>query len=128
MVFTGLRMTEAGTPSTEEEKKALQQTNGCWKALRKTDYGWGVTHLQEMKRGDYVGFYEGTFIDQKFNTFGIPALDPANIKRPYPMKRIASYFTPTGSSGNSGLITAKDFGELWFYSTPTQIEYEVKAY
>jgi hypothetical protein len=118
---------QAGTPSTEEEKKALQQAKGCWKALLETDYGWGVTHLQEIKQGDYVGLYEGSFIDQKLTPWD-PRFNPGKYQKTLSDETYLLGFTPTGSSWQSGLITAKDFRGFGGFMQHLPNEDEVKAY
>jgi Ankyrin repeats (many copies) len=118
---------QAGTPSTEDEKKALQQANSCWKALLETDYGWGVTHLQEIKQGDYVGLYEGSFIDQKLTSLD-PRFNSSKYQKTLSDETYLLGFTPTGASWQSGLITAKDFRGFGGFLQHLPNEDEVKAY
>jgi hypothetical protein len=90
---------------TLEEKTALQQANDCWKALLQTDYGFGVTNLQEIKQGNYAALYEGYFIDQK-NKPTIAQLRSRDYLEASTNKTYAVEFTPTGAPTASGLISA----------------------
>ena len=95
----------APAPVTLEEKTALQQANRCWKALLQTDYGFGVTNLQDIKQGNYAALYEGYLIDQssKPTAAQLRSRDylEASINKTY-----AVQFTPTGATTASGLISA----------------------
>ena len=117
-----------GTPTTEEEKTALQQANDCWKALLQTDPGLGVTNLQEIKQGDYVGLYEGSFVEQKPNL-----LDPqynflSAVCKALSDETYLMGFTPTDSSWESGLISAKDFRGFGGFLQHFPDENEVTSY
>ncbi len=117
---------KASTPTTEEEKKALHQAKNCWKALLQTDRGLGVTNLQTIQQGDYVGLYEGSFVDQKYNPN-----DPDYFRQYFKTFADETYligFTPTGASWQSGLITAKDFRGFGGFLQHFPDEDEVKAY
>lgn len=117
----------AGIPATEEEKKALQQASGCWKALLQTDHGFGVTNLQEIKQGDYVALYEGSFVDQKFIPFD-PQFDYHSYIKTLSDESYLMSFTPTGAAWESGLITAKYSRGFGGFMQHLPNEDEVKSY
>ena len=93
-------------PTTPEEKIALQQAHSCWKALLQTDYGFGVTNLQDIKQGQYVALYEGYFVDQE-NRPKISQRQSREFQETLFNKTYVVSFTPTGASSSSGLISAQ---------------------
>ncbi len=117
----------AGDPATDEEKTALQHANNCWKGLLQTSHGLGVINFQEIKQGDYVGLYEGSFVEKKSTPLDSQSdshkYDEALSDETYLMG-----FTPTGASWKSGLITAKKLRGFGGFMQHLPDEIEVKAY
>ena len=117
----------AGTPTTEEEKSALQQASNCWKGLLQTSHGLGVINFQEIKQGDYVGLYEGSFIEQKSTSLSSPS-DSHQYDEALSDETFLMGFTPAGASWKSGLITAKKFRGFGGFMQHLPDEIEMKAY
>ncbi len=114
-------------PTTSEEKIALQQAQSGWKALLQTDYGYGVTNLQEIKQGQYAALYEGYFVDQE-NRPGISQRHSPEFLETLFNKTYVVQFTPTGFSSDSGLISAQTHRGFGGFMQHLPNEEEITAY
>lgn len=117
----------ASAPVTLEEKTALQQANSCWKALLQTDYGFGVTNLQEIKQENYAALYEGYFVNKK-NKPNTLQLRSRKYREAISSPTYTIQFTPTGASTSSGLISAQTYRGFGGFMQHLPNEEEILAY
>ncbi len=117
----------AEAPATLEERTALEQSNNCWKALLQTDYGFGVTNLQEIKQNSYVSLYEGYFINKNQK----PLASDLKKKEYFQALSDRIYtvsFTPTDATKHSGLISAHFYRGFGGFMQHLPNEDEMESY
>ena len=114
-------------PAPTSQEDPSQQAQSCWKALLQTDYGFGVTNLQDIKQGQYVALYEGYFVDQE-NRPKISQRQSREFQETLFNKTYVVSFTPSGASSASGLISAQTHRGFGGFMQHLPNEEEITAY